>query len=57
MTSTQQFIYRVALTAGYDATCRAWAAMRPVGPFYIGHPILSARAALRFAIYEMEGRR
>ena len=52
MTPTQQFIYHMALAAGYEATCRAWAAMRP-----IGHQGLLARSALRFAIYEMEGRR
>ena len=56
VTPAQQFLFRMAITAGYEPTRRARENMRPIGPFWIGHPVLSARAALQFAIYEMEGR-
>lgn len=57
MTHAQQFIYGMAMAAGYEHTRRAWEAIRPVGPFHIGHTGLTVRAALQFAMYEMEGRR
>lgn len=45
------------MAAGYGPTRRARDAIQLIGPFYIGHPGLSARAALQSALYEMEGRR